>query len=172
MSCADCISPCGYVPPVGEKKLYKRHWLPKEEKNEPIDELQFMQYASVITTGQLSLDALKRIIKHDSASRWSKTGGGKARIAVAKACDEGKLEAKKLMDEPGDPLYGNGWPLPLSFSRVGDIPEIGLDISIDSDSDVSTSSGSDSDSDSSTDSDSDVTTCDMHGCAEFRCQYQ
>lgn len=80
--------------------------------------LQYEQYRSVIESGQLSLDALKRIIKHDRASGWTNTPGGLARIKVAKDCESEIIKVGKYDDEVGDYLYGVGWPLPLEFKRV------------------------------------------------------
>ena len=80
-----------------------------------MDQLQYEQYSSVLQSGQLSLDALKRIIKHDGVSGWSKTPGGLARISVLEDCLKRKIIPQKLFDERGDALYGNNWPLPLSF---------------------------------------------------------
>ena len=80
-----------------------------------MDALQYEQYCYVIKNGTLSLDALKRIIKHDHVSGWSSTPGGLARIKVAEDCDKGLIAVGKLMDDKGDYLYGNGWPLPLTF---------------------------------------------------------
>ena len=37
---------------------------------------------------------------------------------VAQKCDEGTIKMKKQYDEKGDWLYGEGWPLPLSFNQV------------------------------------------------------
>ena len=77
-----------------------------------MDDLQYEQYSSVIKSGMLSQDVLKRIIKHDRASGWQETSGGLARIKVLEDCESGVLDVKKLYDEKGDYLYGNGWPLP------------------------------------------------------------
>lgn len=49
-----------------------------------MDKLQYEQYRSVIESGQLSLDALHRIIRHDRSSDWEETPGGLARIKVAR----------------------------------------------------------------------------------------
>lgn len=43
-----------------------------------MDILQYEQYCSVLASGQLSLDALRRIIRHDKASGWENTPGGLA----------------------------------------------------------------------------------------------
>lgn len=82
-----------------------------------MDQLQYEQYSDVIQYGSLSLDALKRIIKHDAVSGWSNTPGGLARIRILEECDSGLMKPFKLLDERGDRLYGNSWPLPLQFSR-------------------------------------------------------
>lgn len=80
-----------------------------------MDELEYEQYRSVVESGQVSLDGLKRIIKHDYASGWQETSGGLARRKVAKEADEGTIIVKKQHDEKGDLLYENKWPLPLTF---------------------------------------------------------
>lgn len=80
-----------------------------------MDDLQYEQYRSVILSGQVSLDGLKRIIKHDYASGWQETPGGLARRKVVEECEEGIIKANKEKDERGDMLYGNRWPLPLNF---------------------------------------------------------
>ena len=82
-----------------------------------MDMLQYEQYSSVIKSGNLSLDGLKRIIKHDAVSNWSNTSGGQARIKVLHDCQNGIIKPFKLFDELGDYLYGNSWPLPLSFKK-------------------------------------------------------
>ena len=82
-----------------------------------MDQLQYQQYSSVVASKQLSLDGLKRIIKHDKVSGWTATGGGLARIAVLHDCINGIIPYKEN-DDVGDKLYGIGWPLPLSFSNV------------------------------------------------------
>lgn len=82
-----------------------------------MDLLEYEQYTCVIRNGQLSADALYRIIKHDKSSEWEDTPGGLARIAVAKDIASGILIPKKLLDEEGDYLYGNKWPLPLTFEK-------------------------------------------------------
>ena len=82
-----------------------------------MDTLQYEQYSSVLVSGELSLDALKRIIKHDTASGWSNTSGGLARTKVLEDCENGKIKPQKLYDKKGDMLYGNQWPLPLNFIR-------------------------------------------------------
>ena len=78
-----------------------------------MDELQYERYRSVIESGEVSLDGLKRTIKHDYASGWKETPGGLARKKVLQECEEGKIKAKKQYDEKGDKLYGDGWPLPI-----------------------------------------------------------
>lgn len=78
--------------------------------------LQFEQYTDAVRSGQLCLDALERIVKHDKASLWSHTPGGLARAAVVKCCQDGLIVPMKLKDQVGDLLYGNEWPLPLQFS--------------------------------------------------------
>ena len=80
-----------------------------------MDQLQYKHYCDVIRSGKLSLDALKRIIKHDSVSGWSLTPGGLARNKVLKECLNGQIQPLKLFDEKGDQLYGTKWPLPLNF---------------------------------------------------------
>lgn len=82
-----------------------------------MDKLQYEQYSDVIQAGDISLDALKRIIKHDASSGWSKTPAGLARTAVLKDCIDGLIQPAKLYDEEGDILYGHRWPLPLTFLR-------------------------------------------------------
>ncbi len=82
-----------------------------------MDELQYEQYRSVIESGQLSLDALERIIICDKASGREETPGGLARIEVVRDCDRGEISVKKLYDERGDYLYGNSSPSPLLFKR-------------------------------------------------------
>lgn len=84
-----------------------------------MDPLQYEQYASVIMSGDISLDALKRIIRHDDAHGWGedKDPGSLARRAVLADCERGKIKPHKLYDEKGDMLYGNDWPLPISFVR-------------------------------------------------------
>ncbi len=86
-----------------------------------MDNLQYEQYSFVIKKGTLSLDGLKRIVLHDKASDWSNTPGGKARLTVLKDIEEGKIIAKKLLDEKTDALYGIKWPLPLDFENPKDI---------------------------------------------------
>lgn len=80
-----------------------------------MDNIQYEQYTSVILSGQLSLDALNRIIRHDKANGWNTTPGGLARIQVRDDCISGKISLYKLHDEKGDMLYGNMWPLPPEF---------------------------------------------------------
>ena len=82
-----------------------------------MDNLAYEQYSYVIRNGTLSLDALKRIVKHDYASGWQKTPGSLARQEVIKNCENGQIVPLKLLDEPGDYLYGNSWPLPLHFAE-------------------------------------------------------
>ena len=79
--------------------------------------LQVEQYTSVLLSGQLSLDALRRIIRHDTASGWTNTPGGMARRRVLADCNSGIITGYKEMDQVGDRLYGDQWPLPLSFGR-------------------------------------------------------
>lgn len=62
-----------------------------------MDELQYEQYSSIIKSGQLSLDALERIIKHDIISGWKTTPGELSRIQIAKDCDQGKINVKNSM---------------------------------------------------------------------------
>ena len=73
-----------------------------------MDTLQYVQYKLVVESGQISLDGLKRIIKHDFSSCL-------ARMKVVQDCENGLINFKKLYDEKGDYLYGNNWPLPLDF---------------------------------------------------------
>jgi hypothetical protein len=83
-----------------------------------MDHLQYEQYLSVVLNHQLSIDALKRIIKHDKVSGWENTPGGLAREQVIKDYQDNKLDSYKLYDEKDDQLYGNEWPLPLNFIEV------------------------------------------------------
>ena len=88
-----------------------------EKRDAEMDKLQYQQYACVIRSGEISQDALARIIKHDASSGWAYTPGGLARKKVLKHCKAGKIKVAKLLDVEGDALYGNGWPLPLSFKE-------------------------------------------------------
>ena len=82
-----------------------------------MDNFQYENYKMVIESGQISLDALNRIIRHERISGWSNTMGAKARIKVLNDCLEGKIKIKKNEDEMGDVLYGINWPLPLNFKK-------------------------------------------------------
>ena len=79
-----------------------------------MDDLQYEQYSSVVSSGAISLEALKRIVAHDRASGWDRTPGGLARKKVVKDCLAGTIDYK-LKDKKGDLLYGVKWPLPLNF---------------------------------------------------------
>ncbi len=90
--------------------------------NKPIkvvDALTYAQYASVLESGLLSLDALARIIRHDSISSWSESNESATRVAVLQDCQTGKLPYKKSHDEVGDLLFGKRWPLPPNFALKG-----------------------------------------------------
>lgn len=78
------------------------------------DTLQYEQYADVLQLGYLSVDALSRIVKHDD-SHGDYDAGALARKKVLEDARSGKIPVVKLEDEPGDALYGNSWPLPLTF---------------------------------------------------------
>jgi hypothetical protein len=60
-----------------------------------MDRLQYEQYSSVIQSGNLSLDALKRIINHDKVSGWSKTPSGQARLTVLEDIHRGQIIPQK-----------------------------------------------------------------------------
>lgn len=81
-----------------------------------MDPLTYEQYVCVVTNYQLSLDALRRILRHDESHDWLQKDDSLARQQVIADCLSGKIKYK-LNDEPGDYLYGVEWPLPLSFER-------------------------------------------------------
>jgi len=81
-----------------------------------MDQCEYQQYCSIIESGELSLDALKRIIKHDAISGWENTSGGLSRIQVLKDCLDCKINYK-LNDEESDVLYGVNWPMPWLFKN-------------------------------------------------------
>ncbi len=60
-----------------------------------VDSLTYAQYASVLKSGLLSLDALARIIRHDRASDWTESNESAARVAALQDCQIGKLPYKK-----------------------------------------------------------------------------
>lgn len=80
-----------------------------------MDYVQYEHYSYVIMNRKLSLNALKRIIKHDDVSGWSERSDALARKQVLRDCLSGKIESYKLKDNEGDELYGVRWPLPLQF---------------------------------------------------------
>lgn len=81
-----------------------------------MDNLVYEKYKCVIESGELSLDALKRIVKHDLAHGWNVNADCKARMKLLEDCEKGLIKTKKVYDEKGDPLYGISWPLPLHFT--------------------------------------------------------
>lgn len=81
-----------------------------------MDHLQYEQYVSVLKKRQLSLDALKRIIKHDQSHGYNDPKA-MARNKVLEDCLNSKITSYKLYDDKEDVLYGNKWPLPLTFTR-------------------------------------------------------
>ncbi|SNW62630.1 Hypothetical protein ORPV_726 [Orpheovirus IHUMI-LCC2] len=83
------------------------------------DTLQYKQYCDVLQSGHLSLDALSRIVKHDD-THGDYDAEALARKKVLEDGRNGKIVVAKLKDEPGDALYGNSWPLPLTFVLARD----------------------------------------------------
>ena len=59
-----------------------------------MDNEQYEQYSDVIKSGHISLDALKRIIRHDSTSGWASTPRGLARKKVLQDCLDEKIKPK------------------------------------------------------------------------------
>lgn len=81
------------------------------------DSLTYEQYSCVLKDGSLSLDALRRIVKHDRSSGWHDAGAN-ARSKALKDGESGTIPVKKQLDQQGDALYGVSWPLPLRFARA------------------------------------------------------
>lgn len=75
---------------------------------------EYYNYTNALVTKRLSLNGLRRIVMHDRASGWSETPDGRARRQVILDCSDGKIPFKED-DDPGDEVYGIGWPLPLTF---------------------------------------------------------
>jgi hypothetical protein len=82
-----------------------------------MDPIQYEQYRSALESGQLSVDALKRIIKHDQSHGWMYNSGCLARLKVLDECEKFKIPYKKYLDKKGDALYGVRYPLPLTFEQ-------------------------------------------------------
>lgn len=82
------------------------------------DCLQYEQYKSVLESGAVSLDALRRIIAHDH-SHDANDAGAAARTLVLREAEAGLIPAK-AEDEAGDRLYGVRCPVPLQFSAVAE----------------------------------------------------
>ena len=81
------------------------------------DSLEYEKYEDALRSGLVSVDGLSRIIKHDGAHSW-KDSVPLARKKALQDALTGVIDAKKMLDERGDQLYGNSWPLPLVFSKI------------------------------------------------------
>lgn len=82
-----------------------------------IDEQQYEQYKDVLIQGDISLDALRRMVKHD-ISHQKVDPATRARAMVLRDADNGGIPYKKEHDEVGDLLYGVKWPVPMHFRYV------------------------------------------------------
>lgn len=69
-----------------------------------MDSIQYKYYSSLIQSGELSLDGLKRMIEQDKLSERSETMAGSARICVLRQCENAQINPNKPFDREADPL--------------------------------------------------------------------
>lgn len=73
---------------------------------------KYSRYRQALESGEISLDALWRIIRHDETASWAGNINSWGRKLLFNQALAGEVNYAKPNDSPGDLLYKNGWPLP------------------------------------------------------------